>query len=732
MAEQPARGDAGAYARYLAAMDAAMAQKIAIAAAHLLGRGKVADMGMGSGAGSEALAALYPELEVVGVDLDPEMVERARRNYPRENLSFTVGDIAQEVFPRDSLDAIFDSSVLHHVTTYSGYDHAAAQRALAAQAKQLKTHGILIVRDFLDPGAQPVILGLDASDGNDSQDPRQASTAALFNRYAREFRRLSSTPGFPYEELPSKRPGWRRFQLSAKHAAEFLLRKDYREDWEREAEEEYTYYRQEEMEAHFLALGLRVLASTPLYNPWIIQRRWEGKIELESPQGAPLDPLPTNYVIAGERVGPQEGVRFRVAGPRPALGFLERSTFRDRATGATMELVRRPHRTIDFLPYFMERGSVFVLARQSYPRPILALEGSSLADLPIAPLLSRARSPHYFTEPLNLLERDKPLAQTVEEALRERAGVPGESILSFARGLTYYPSPGGIEEEVTSAWVEIEPLYQAQPLAPSSGFSTSGRIAAIDAQQVLRAAAVGALGDARLELNVYALLLRLRRSVGPWIGAALSLRDQPGWSPPEPRPFDPKPDRRRAFAPSPEPRAQFLALAAVGFEELSASGEVLGARALEVVIPRSRSTNTIAAAVLRRTRGEVWIAVEDRDLPAVQCFEGRSDLWTAPAWRLPHGIDRMGSALELLRARLLEQHGLRIGMAWPLGGHYHPTPGLTPEAVFPYAVEVEDEQPSPTPLHWFKLAEVIRAPLYDGHLRVAALRAAHALGLLDA
>ena len=110
-----ARGDARAYDRYLAAMDASMRQKVAVLAAHVLGRGKVADMGMGSGTGSEALASLYPELHVVGVDLDPVMVERARARFDRDNLSFVVGDIAEPVFEPGSLDGIFDSSVLHHV-----------------------------------------------------------------------------------------------------------------------------------------------------------------------------------------------------------------------------------------------------------------------------------------------------------------------------------------------------------------------------------------------------------------------------------------------------------------------------------------------------------------------------------------------------------------------------------------------------------------------------------------
>src|SRR5215470_13267138 len=100
--EQQDRGEAAAYERYLAGMDASMKQKVALTAAHLLCEGRIADMGMGSGQGSHALAALYPRLDVVGVDVDATMVALARDSYRRPNLSFVVGDIAAPLFPEAS------------------------------------------------------------------------------------------------------------------------------------------------------------------------------------------------------------------------------------------------------------------------------------------------------------------------------------------------------------------------------------------------------------------------------------------------------------------------------------------------------------------------------------------------------------------------------------------------------------------------------------------------------
>ena len=72
------------------------------------------------------------------------------------------------------------------------------------------------------------------------------------------------------------------------------------------------------------------------------------------------------------------------------------------------------------------------------------------------------------------------------------------------------------------------------------------------------------------------------------------------------------------------------------------------------------------------------------------------------------------------------------GECWKLGGCYHPSPGVTPEVVYPLAVEVRREGAGGRPLLWISLRDAIRDlwALRDGHLGVVTLRAAHALGML--
>ena len=731
------RGDGHAYDRYLRQMDASMRQKVALTAAHLLCEGELADMGMGSGTGSHALALLYPELQVVGVDVNPVMVERATSELVLPNLRFITGDIAKPCFEAGSIEAVVDSSVLHHVTSFNGYDRAAAARAMGVQVQQLADGGILVVRDFLDPGPGRVWLDLPMNDGSsDADDLAGCSTAALFERFAREFRSLlpEGERGFAYGLVdgslgPPQTPGFRRYEVAHVHAVEFVLRKDYRDSWELEAQEEYCYATQAEFEATCARLGLRVLASTPLRNPWIVANRFQGKVQLWSLSGEALDFPATNVVVVGQKVRAGEGVALEEGPVHAPLGYLRLTHWRNVTTGVVHDLACRPYTTVDVLPWFRRGGSAYVLARRGYPRPILgcARRGTEPID--------GALPATYVTEPLNVQQHDRPIGQTVEELLAGFPDIGAEALLGFESGSTYYPSPGGIQEAVESMLVEVTPVSTQFRLGPASGFSTSGELRAIEARQLLRAAQVGGLPDARLELNTYDLLLRLGIDPGDWIGDALALSHTP-------RGIDPlvlaavlaRPHRRAFRAASREESSGFLEVACAQFVERDAARNELHRRALELVLPSRHSFNTVAVAVLARgSDGRVLCGVDDADLPAAQGALGNSELLVSPAWRLPREVWGIERSHRFACERLLGEYGVEAASVWELGGRYHPSPGLTPEVVYPLAVEVRDVDENPErALRFVPLDELVRErhSLRDGHLRIVTMRAAHALGLL--
>jgi SAM-dependent methyltransferase len=699
--QQQERGADSDYERYLKAMDASMQQKVALTAAHLLGEGWLADMGMGSGTGTEALAALYPNIRVTGVDINPEMVERARERYNRENLDFRTGDIAECCFEPCSLDVIFNSSVIHHVTTFNDYDVSQAERTITNQVRQLKTQGNLIIRDFLRP--EPGLVRLELP----------AETAELFERFAREFRflRPEEERGFPYRERPAEE-NWRVFELESQYAVEFILRKDYTADWSTEVLEEYTYFTQTEFESHFQRHCLRILASTPIRNPWIIRNRFEGKFRLTTSCGDPLPFPPTNYLIVGEKVEPDEGVDFLPCDDGKPSGYLKFAHYKNSKTGQLRDLVRRPNATLDVVPYFQQNGELYVVARKSYPRPILKLcEGR----------LDGAQSPTYVTEPIVLIQGDKPLAQTVEEALVQRVGIGPERIKRFTLGSTTYPSPGGLQEEVRAVFVETEPVLTSH---------ARERVRAVSARQLLRAAQVGGLPDSRLELHCFELLKHLGLEPGSWIGetVTLSTRSEDLANLTSELPLH---EVRRAFQVSQE-SSNFLHLGHRLFQEIRSDGEVVREMPLEYVEPRTLSLHTVAVAPLWRREGDIYFGIHDDDFPAAQCFSGHSNLLVAPAWRTPKSVQTLMDLERFTLEQMQHQHGLTVAEVFTLGGPYFPSPGATPEVVYPFACDVTEIAPdTPEPLLWLPLSKLMQnfTRLRDGHLKVLCSRAARALGV---
>ena len=113
---------------------------------------RVLDVGCGPGHRSIRLAD--QDLEVIGVDLDPEMIERAQANAAGSDgtrrPSFVVGDVAALPFP----DASFDVAV----STFSIHHWAEPATGLAEIGRVLRPGGRAQIWD-LKPDGIPLPIG---------------------------------------------------------------------------------------------------------------------------------------------------------------------------------------------------------------------------------------------------------------------------------------------------------------------------------------------------------------------------------------------------------------------------------------------------------------------------------------------------------------------------------------------------------------------------------------------
>lgn len=102
---------------------------------------RVLDLASGTGELERHLLASTPDVEIVGVDLAPAMVKRAREKLADvEAASFLQADAHELPFENDSFDVVVSASTFHYFT--------APQRVLTEAARVLRPDGRLILLDW--------------------------------------------------------------------------------------------------------------------------------------------------------------------------------------------------------------------------------------------------------------------------------------------------------------------------------------------------------------------------------------------------------------------------------------------------------------------------------------------------------------------------------------------------------------------------------------------------------
>ena len=143
--------------------------------------GRVLDVGAGTGTLAIALATARPDVEVIGLDGDPEVLALARAKPGAAAVRFERGLAGRVELPDASVDAAVLSLVLHHLAP------EAKRRALADLARVLRPGGQLHIADWGRP-ATPLLratfFALQLIDGFDGTRDHAAGRLPVFLRDA--------------------------------------------------------------------------------------------------------------------------------------------------------------------------------------------------------------------------------------------------------------------------------------------------------------------------------------------------------------------------------------------------------------------------------------------------------------------------------------------------------------------------------------------------------------------
>lgn len=267
---------------YGALMDAALKQKLDDLLPWVV-PGRIVDKGCGTGKLMVELARRFPDSAFVGVDLSREFLRRSDENtYASGDVQLIARDAADAAVAEGSASTVIFSSIMHEIYTYSGYDRARIDRALANAARELRPGGRMLMRDGVSPGDQIWRLTL-----------LDESTRQSFARFASEFKHGQ---GAAHERLSDG-----RVRLSAHLANEFLCKKDYQKNWHIEVHEEYGALTTDGWRAALERAGLRVCEIRAYCNDWIVAHRYAGSVSLTDDADRPLPWPATNVVVVGER-----------------------------------------------------------------------------------------------------------------------------------------------------------------------------------------------------------------------------------------------------------------------------------------------------------------------------------------------------------------------------------------------------------------------------------------------
>ncbi|MFO0956241.1 MAG: methyltransferase domain-containing protein [Isosphaeraceae bacterium] len=300
-----------------------------------IAEGRIVDEGCADGGLLVPIARDFPDSDLIGIEITGEFLaqchERQRRgDFGETYVHFHQRNLMEDLFDPGSIDTTLCNSTTHEIWSYGDRADSLVPY-LERKFRQTRPGGRIAIRDVVGPEdkGREVFLRCNDADGSNEDIFREfrsdtdladhlrgLSTAARFRRFARDFLaddrakgRRGPETAIAYDE--AEVDGRRYFVLRLKDAAEFLGRKDYLDNWRSELHEEFAFWSPTEWKQALSSAGFELVVTpaepsngTRAYlNPWIVENRYRGKVELFSRSGnGPMEPLeypPTNIVLVG-------------------------------------------------------------------------------------------------------------------------------------------------------------------------------------------------------------------------------------------------------------------------------------------------------------------------------------------------------------------------------------------------------------------------------------------------
>jgi len=657
---------------------------------------KVVDTGCDEGKIAYVLAKLNPRAQFIGVDKDKEDIEFANKHYKLPNLSFVQSDLAIEKLKDETLDAVINSNILHGVYSRASFNPDDVSELLQKQVAKLKDGGTMVIRDYMQPSQEEMVL-LELSDKKIvSRKAEDISDAELLLQFSQSARPLPGgvCEGFFIEELKPKAAGTRLFRLPHKWALEFIHRKDKRRKWNENINTEYTFFTYQDYQREFAKMGMRTIFSAPYWDPWIVEHNFNGKFKMYNEDGVLMRNPATNYFIVAQKTSGKKSmlIQEKRASQKPT-GDLPIITVMDKASGRVQEIIQPNENECDIIPFRITPDNrMIVFVNGGSPRPIINAvpRGNNNLD--------EKRWSGHIIEPLSMSTKDMTMdaeenRKLIYGYIESNLGLRPKSDTSWYLGDTYFPAPDLIDTAIEPVFVEVENPFKTSwdfKEETNIGFIEKGRIVELDGVDIIAASQVGMLPEPRLEMYVMDLVRRYKIDLPQWVADELPELPKTKLEPIDPNDLL-KEAEKKEFVEDKSTPTYLKPVKAVFVEDGTVGSTTRGISAndVEFIVTEDGVENiAVVLPLCHDWDDKLMIMLEPQIMSIPNRRGGDGSMLNVPSFKLPKDVTTMEEA----RAFVAKKFEVPIEKVMPLGESYFTHIGVTPQRVYPFMV-ASDRQP---------------------------------------
>ena len=312
------------YSTYVRSFDEGAERKYALIKDFVV-PGRIVDIGCCTGSliGQLAQDDRFRESDFYGVEvarrLFQECLHRKEQGaFANDNVFFYHRNAAEyPIFAPNSIQTFTTFALTHELESYQG--RPTLHRFVSLLYDQLTLGGRWINVDVVGPENKDVLvyMRLNRDDGRNDDfgvvfDKHERdkcreylqglSTFGRFLRFQRDFRQEA---GYCLESKIETIGGETYIRLRLRDACEFMSKKDYVDNWQSEMHETFCYWDFSEWRQAVESAGFVVHSDSHAFtNPWIVENRYQGKVQLFQKVDGTLEPMAypvTNMVLIAEK-----------------------------------------------------------------------------------------------------------------------------------------------------------------------------------------------------------------------------------------------------------------------------------------------------------------------------------------------------------------------------------------------------------------------------------------------